>query len=272
MDGAGEARAQALRLVSDALTRRAIPFQAVGGLAVRAWGGTRPLVDLDFYIPDARLADAAQDLQAWVRGPPERVRSPHWDLTILRLDVEGAAVELGGADSARYRDVSGTWHGAAVDFDAGVTRRVLGVDVPVMPRHALIRYKSALGRPVDLVDLHELTGSGGPVDTRLAVYGTLAPGEVNHGVVAGLAGTWEPGVVHGRLHPAGWGMTYGFRALRWDPDGPAVPVQVLTSPALPAAWARLDRFEGDAYRRIVVPVTHKGATVLAHIYVEREGS
>jgi len=106
-------------------------------------------------------------------------------------------------------------------------------------------------------------------DTRLAVYGTLAPGEVNHAVVADLRGTWSRGVVRGRLHPTGWGMTYGFPALRWDPDGPDVPVHLLTSADLPAAWARLDRFEGDAYRRIVVPVVCGGATVHANIYVER---
>lgn len=108
-------------------------------------------------------------------------------------------------------------------------------------------------------------------DTRLAVYGTLAPGEVNHAVVADLRGTWRAGEVRGWLHPTGWGMTYGFPALRWDPEGPAVAVQVLTSEDLPAAWPRLDRFEGEAYRRIVVPVTCGDTTVPANIYVERRG-
>jgi gamma-glutamylcyclotransferase (GGCT)/AIG2-like uncharacterized protein YtfP len=110
---------------------------------------------------------------------------------------------------------------------------------------------------------------GDTADTRLAVYGTLAPGDVNHAVVAGLRRVWSRGVVCGWLHPTGWGMTYGFPALRWDPDGPAVPVHLLTSPDLPSAWGRLDRFEGDAYRRVVVPASVDGATVPAHIYVER---
>jgi hypothetical protein len=91
---------------------------------------------------------------------------------------------------------------------------------------------------------------------------------VNHAVVADLHGTWRRGMVRGWLHPAGWGMTYGFPALRWDPDGPPVAVQLLTSPDLPGAWDRLDRFEGGAYRRIVVPVACADATVLANIYVE----
>jgi hypothetical protein len=67
-------------------------------------------------------------------------------------------------------------------------------------------------------------------------------------------------------------MRHGFPALRWDPDGPPVPVYLLTSPDLPAAWERLDRFEGDAYRRRVVPVWVGGATVRANIYVARGGA
>lgn len=89
---------------------------------------------------------------------------------------------------------------------------------------------------------------------HLAVYGTLAPGEVNHGQVADLRGEWQQGFVHGELVPEGWGTTYGFPAFRWDPEGPQVRVQVFASPDLPAHWPRLDAFEGPGYRRILVPV------------------
>jgi hypothetical protein len=68
-------------------------------------------------------------------------------------------------------------------------------------------------------------------------------------------------------------MTHGFPALRWDPDAPPVAVQVLTSLDLPGTWPRLDAFEGDAYRRIVVPVQplEPGSPPLrANIYVARE--
>lgn len=88
-------------------------------------------------------------------------------------------------------------------------------------------------------------------------------------MVAGLRGSWSRGVVHGTLHPDGWGMTFGFPALIWDPDGPELAVQLLVSPDLPAAWERLDAFEGDAYRRIVVPVATGGGRVMANIYVAR---
>jgi len=88
----------------------------------------------------------------------------------------------------------------------------------------------------------------------LAVYGTLAPGEPNHHVVAPLGGTWTEGVVEGDLFPVGWGATLGYPAFRPRAGGPAVAVKVLATAALAAAWPELDRFEGDGYRRILVPV------------------
>lgn len=88
----------------------------------------------------------------------------------------------------------------------------------------------------------------------LAVYGTLAPGQPNHHVVAPLGGEWTDGVVEGDLFPVGWGAALGYPAFRPRAGGAAVPVKVLASPALERAWPELDRFEGAEYRRILVPV------------------
>lgn len=103
---------------------------------------------------------------------------------------------------------------------------------------------------------------------RLAVYGTLAPGQVNHGEVVDLRSEWRPGFVRGELAPEGWGTTYGFPAFRWNPEAPPVPVQVLVSPDLPRHWPRLDAFEGPGYHRILVPVEDEEAALVtvANLY------
>ncbi|MBX3480329.1 MAG: gamma-glutamylcyclotransferase [Caulobacter sp.] len=72
------------------------------------------------------------------------------------------------------------------------------------------------------------------IDQRLAVYGTLAPGRSSHDQMAGLTGTWTPGVVRGRLAANGWGATEGYPALIPDPDGPEVDVLLFRSADLPA--------------------------------------
>jgi gamma-glutamylcyclotransferase (GGCT)/AIG2-like uncharacterized protein YtfP len=103
--------------------------------------------------------------------------------------------------------------------------------------------------------LHDLFRTG----HTLAVYGTLAPGQPNHHVVAPLGGAWTEGVVEGDLHPVGWGATLGYPAFRPRTGGPAVAVHVLTASTLAAAWPDLDRFEGPGSRRILVPVFSAGA-------------
>jgi gamma-glutamylcyclotransferase (GGCT)/AIG2-like uncharacterized protein YtfP len=88
----------------------------------------------------------------------------------------------------------------------------------------------------------------------LAVYGTLAPGQPNHHVVAPLGSEWTDGLVEGDLLPMGWGAALGYPGFRPWVGGAAVVVQVLTAPLLATAWPTLDRFEGPGYQRILVPV------------------
>jgi gamma-glutamylcyclotransferase (GGCT)/AIG2-like uncharacterized protein YtfP len=88
----------------------------------------------------------------------------------------------------------------------------------------------------------------------LAVYGTLAPGQPNHHVVAPLGGEWTDGLIEGDLLAEGWAADLGYPGFRPRVGGSAVAVQVLTAPSLAAAWPTLDRFEGPGYQRVLVPV------------------
>ena len=111
-----------------------------------------------------------------------------------------------------------------------------------------------------------------PASSRLAVYGSLAPGESNHHVLACIAGTWRRGWVEGDLHAEGWGAPHGYPGLVWRRSGPRCPVSVMESQELDAHWERLDAFEGSDYRRIVVPVfglSGNDESLASNIYVIR---
>ena len=94
-------------------------------------------------------------------------------------------------------------------------------------------------------------------ERRLAVYGSLLPGENNHHHVATLVGRWVDGTVEGTLHDRGWAARQGYPGFIPGSSGDRVAVKVLESPGLPDAWDRLDAFEGEAYRRILAPVETK---------------
>ncbi len=140
--------------------------------------------------------------------------------------------------------------------DARRSRRAAGtrpVDEAVAPE--------ATGRAYD-----EPVGSGG-AETRLATYGSLAPGHPNERVLAGLSGTWQEGHVRGSLVPAGWGAALGYPALILDAEGTDVAVQVFESADLPAHWSRLDAFEGPGYRRVVATIRTPDGEIDASLYV-----
>jgi gamma-glutamylcyclotransferase (GGCT)/AIG2-like uncharacterized protein YtfP len=109
-------------------------------------------------------------------------------------------------------------------------------------------------------------------DTRLATYGTLAPGRVNHHQLAGLEGHWQQGTVRGWLGAAGWAAPLGYPGLLLDPSGPLVDVYLFESPDLPDHWPRLDAFEGTDYRRVVTQVRTADGEVPAWIYVLAAGN
>ena len=111
--------------------------------------------------------------------------------------------------------------------------------------------------------------SGVP-DTRLAVYGTLVPGRVNHHQISALTGHWQRGTVKGKLFASGSGAALGFPGLILDPLGPPVEVHLFESADLPQHWARLDEFEGSGYQRVVTTVSTEEGEQSAWIYVLAE--
>ncbi|MGD1887532.1 MAG: gamma-glutamylcyclotransferase family protein [Cohaesibacteraceae bacterium] len=102
---------------------------------------------------------------------------------------------------------------------------------------------------------------------RLASYGTLAPGRPNHAQVEELGGSWRIGHVKGRHVQSGWGAWIGYPGFVPDPDGDPIEVHILEAIALPDHWDRLDAFEGEAYRRIVVTAElQDGSAIDVSIY------
>src|SRR5688500_5551043 len=104
-------------------------------------------------------------------------------------------------------------------------------------------------------------------DHRLFVYGSLAPGERHSDELAGLRGVWRPARV------GGWIEHEGEYPVFWvDAEGPWQEVLLFESEALAGHWERLDAFEGEEYRRVVVEGDCDGVVVLGQIYVASEGT
>ena len=99
-------------------------------------------------------------------------------------------------------------------------------------------------------------------DERLVIYGTLAPGKPNHNVIADLGGDYRDCAVHGRISEDD-----GFPHFTWVPSEAVLGAQLFTSKQLPGKWDELDRFEGDGYKRRLIPATTDSGLSIASIYL-----
>ena len=78
---------KALHWIVGILRRREIKYQVVGGLAVPAYGGTRPLLDIDRYVPGERLEEIAQDAGTYLTFAPKYEISESWDITLWQCST-----------------------------------------------------------------------------------------------------------------------------------------------------------------------------------------
>jgi gamma-glutamylcyclotransferase (GGCT)/AIG2-like uncharacterized protein YtfP len=101
-------------------------------------------------------------------------------------------------------------------------------------------------------------------EERLIVYGSLAPGGRNNFLFKGVEGCWHRCVITGHM-----GRWRGFKAFRFDPEGPDHQAWLFCSAVLPGMFPDLDDFEGEEYRRTVIPARVGEQWVRAQIYEGR---
>lgn len=154
-----EKTGRALSWITSLLRECGVPFQAVGGLAAQAYGARRPLVDIDLYAPFDQAAEAIERMQPFIVRAPGPHRSESWDLVYLAMFYEDVEIEIGDSstDPKFYNVIDQRWAPQIIDFEASEMRTVYGVEIPVMPKDELIRYKRMLDREVDHMDIREIS-------------------------------------------------------------------------------------------------------------------
>jgi gamma-glutamylcyclotransferase (GGCT)/AIG2-like uncharacterized protein YtfP len=101
---------------------------------------------------------------------------------------------------------------------------------------------------------------------KLALYGTLRPGQPNHGILRDIDGSWTTVRLNGVLTQTGL-PTFSFAT-----KGSAVEAVLLISAELPEHWSRLDEFEGSGYSRQLGLVWLEDSPQVANVYVTSPGS
>ncbi|MBF8221870.1 nucleotidyltransferase family protein [Halomonas sp. 328] len=148
---------EATQWIVSLLKKRQIPFLVCGGLAARGYGATRALNDIDLFVPGEHFDAVVEAGQAFISKPARHYREAGWDLTYVQFKHSGIKIEVGSAHDPRIFDTHRQeWVALEIDFSRYRTVRLLGMELPLMLDEDLIRYKSALSRPVDLEDIRAI--------------------------------------------------------------------------------------------------------------------
>jgi len=122
-----------------------------------------------------------------------------------------------------------------------------------------------LREPVTLAERPSLA-----IIEHLFVYGTLAPGEPYHYIVAGIGDSWRPAVMRGQLLDEGWAARFGYSGLVVDDGGADISGVLVASTRLHQHWQRLDKFEEAGYtRQLAQAILPDRSRIQANVYVLR---
>ncbi len=103
---------------------------------------------------------------------------------------------------------------------------------------------------------------------RLFVYGSLAPGETNHGVMSQISGKWQSAHLQGNLINPNWRTEGGYPSFELNQNADWVQGMIFSSDHLPDHWSRLDAFEGQGYvRSAAIAKTRDNQLVEVFVYV-----
>ena len=106
---------------------------------------------------------------------------------------------------------------------------------------------------------------------RLFVYGTLGPNRPNEHILKNIGGIFEDATVKGTLYEKGWGAELGYPGIILDTKGIIVKGFLFSSDRINDHWSELDKFEGEAYERILTKVVMENKTIVdAFIYVLKQ--
>jgi hypothetical protein len=148
---------QALIWITDIIQKHNIPFQIVGGLAVKAYGSKRSLADIDIEIPEDSFIKIQNEVSSYITFGPAQYKSQLWDLFLMTLNYNGQEIDLSGAYKTKIYNMNDkTWVTLSADLSKINRINLYGINLPVISRNELIAYKRSLSRPVDLLDVEFL--------------------------------------------------------------------------------------------------------------------
>lgn len=113
--------------------------------------------DIDIEISEAQFSDILPRVKRQVVFGPKRYVDRSFALVLLTLRRSGQEIDVFGCErQLLFCKKKKEWVKSPTCVSCAVRKNIFGLVVPVITKDALIRYKSIIGRRVDLLDLEAL--------------------------------------------------------------------------------------------------------------------
>ena len=149
---------KALKWIFNILKKKKIKFNVLGGLAARAYGSKRMLVDIDLAMKDKDIKKVAKEIKDYVVESPHYSKSKNWiACCFMKVKYSGITIEISGDKGDKMRNQKNKkWENLGDGLFKPSYKNVLGLRLPIIPKKKLIAYKLKLMRKVDIIDLKNL--------------------------------------------------------------------------------------------------------------------
>lgn len=150
---------EALRWIIKILKENKIKFNVLGGLAARAYGSRRMLVDIDLVMKDKDINKVSKEVKDYIIESPHYSKSKNWiSCYFMGLNYQGIKIEISGNRGDKIlNSKTKKWENLGDGLFDPTYKNVLGLKLPITPKDKLIAYKTKLMREVDITDLEQIT-------------------------------------------------------------------------------------------------------------------
>ncbi len=148
--------AKAFDWITNVLEKHNIKYKISGGFAARIYGVNRELADIDIEVADSDIKKILSEVTPYITFGPDRYKDKDWDLELMTLVYEGQEIDIAGINAKIFNKKTNEWENSSGDLDIVDMNEVFGKVVPVETLDALIKYKTKLGREVDIEDVSQL--------------------------------------------------------------------------------------------------------------------
>lgn len=151
-----ENQKEVLRLIVNTLNKNGISFMVSGGLAAIAYGGKRPLYDIDVDIHQKDVERVRELFRRYLVEDFHHLQTEKLDIWTMYFEIDGIPVDITQAEESYFINPDGSKLRLDADIEKATPMHIADIKLPVENKKDLVKYKKIAARDTDLEDVRAI--------------------------------------------------------------------------------------------------------------------